>query len=124
VVIGGAIQYDNWMSEARDFVKKNEEALARMPVAYFFTCMVLSKPLDKADSKADGYAKKLEAVSQRVTPVAVGRFAGVLDYSRMNLRTRIASKILYTMLRVEAGDYRDWEAINSWVNELHPEMTR
>lgn len=124
VVIGGAIQYDNWMSEARDFVTRNEDALSRMPVAYFFTCMVLSKPSDKADSKADGYAKKLEAVSQRVTPVAVGRFAGVLDYGRMNLRTRIASKILYTMLRVGPGDYRDWKAIKSWVNELHPEMTR
>jgi len=124
VVIGGAIQYDNWMSEARDFVKKNEEALARMPVAYFFTCMVLSKPSDNADSKADGYAQKLEALSSRVAPISVGRFAGVLDYGRMNLRTRIASKIPYKILRVEPGDYRNWEAIDSWVNDLHLEMTR
>ena len=124
VVIGGAIQYDTWMSEARDFVRRNEEALARMPVAYFFTCMVLSKPSDKADSKADRYAQKLAAVSRRVVPISVGRFPGVLDYSRMNLRTRIASKILYKILRVEPGDYRNWKAINSWVNDLHPRMTR
>ena len=118
VVIGGAIQYENWMSEARDFVTRNEAVLSTIHVAYFFTCAALSDPSPKAIDKANGYADKLEAVSHRVNPVSIGRFAGVLDYNRMNLRTRIGLRVIFTVMGVNEGDYRDWNAINAWSDSI------
>lgn len=118
VVIGGAIQYDNWMSEARDFVTSNEDVLATIPVAYFFTCGTLSDTSPKAIDKANGYANKLETVSQRVNPTSIGQFAGVLDFSRMNLRTRIGLWPIFKIMGASEGDYRDWTAINTWSDSI------
>lgn len=118
VVIGGAIQYENWMSEARDFVTRNEDILSAIPVAYFFTCAALADSSAEATDKANGYAGKLEAISQRVNPVSIGRFAGVLDYSRMNLRTRVGLRVIFTVMGVRDGDYRDWNAVNSWSSSI------
>jgi menaquinone-dependent protoporphyrinogen oxidase len=85
VVIGGAIHYDKWMSEARHFVTANEDMLSTLPVAYFFTCGILAEGSEKAENKALRYAGKLEALSDQIKPVSIGRFAGALDYGKMNL---------------------------------------
>ncbi len=120
VIIGGAIQFDKWMSEATNFVEQHEDALSRIPVSYFFTCMTLSEVSAKANTKADGYAKKVAATSKTVEPLGVGRFAGVLDYERMSFATMLASKVIYTVLGVEEGDYRDWDAIGGWAQFVTP----
>ncbi|MFQ5554439.1 MAG: flavodoxin domain-containing protein [Acidimicrobiia bacterium] len=123
VVVGGAIQYDNWMSEARDFVRANEDVLSKLPVAYFFTCGELARPSEKAEKKTLGYARKLENLSHRITPVSVGRVAGGLEASRMNLRTRFALRIVFAAMGAREGDYRDWDAIHSWGDRVL-ELTR
>ena len=115
VVIGGAIHYDKWMSEARHFVTANEDMLSTLPVAYFFTCGILAEGSEKAENKALRYAGKLEALSDQIKPVSIGRFAGALDYGKMNLLTRIAWKIVFTVVfRAREGDHRDWDAISAW----------
>lgn len=117
-VIGGAIQYDRWMSEANEFVHIHEAVLSEMPVAYFLTCMTLSRRSAGAEAKAAGYADKLRATSAVVDPVDVGRFAGVVDYGRMSWPTRIAARLIFTVMGVREGDYRDWDAIRAWAGEV------
>lgn len=51
-------------------------------------------------------------------PVAVGRFAGVLDFSKAPLPTRILLRFLSIATWVGEGDYRDWKAIRAWAQEL------
>lgn len=118
VIIGGAIQFDKWMSEATDFVRQHEAILSQIPVSYFFTCMTLSEVSAKANTKADGYAEKVAATSKAVKPLSVGQFAGVLDYGRMALATLLASKAVYSILGVKQGDYRDWDAISAWTRSV------
>lgn len=119
VVIGGAIHYDKWMSEARHFVTANEDMLSTLPVAYFFTCGILAEGSEKVENKALRYAGKLEVLSDQVKPVSIGRFAGVLDYGRMNLFTRIVWKIVFTVVfRAREGDYRNWDAISAWAESV------
>lgn len=116
VVLGSAIQYGRWMSEARAFVTAHQDTLGKLPVAYFFTCLALSKPSEKAEHEAMAYAAKLESLSAQIKPVSIGRFAGVLDYSKMALPMRLVSRLIYTIMRVHEGDYRDWDAIRSWAD--------
>lgn len=124
VIIGAPIHYDNWMSEARDFVIGNEAALSNVPVAYFFTCGTLFEPTAKNRSKAQHYADKLENLSERVAPISIGQFGGVFAYSRMNLRTRLALKIPFTLMGVSEGDYRNWDTIRAWTEALPAPTTR
>ena len=54
VFIGSAIRYDHWMSVARKFVKHHQYTLSTVPVAYFFTCLTLSKITVKSQKQAMG----------------------------------------------------------------------
>ena len=118
VIIGSAIQYDNWMPVAREFIIKNENQLAKHTVAYFFTCLTLSEKSEKANDQANGYANKLYSLSLVVKPVSVKGFAGVLDYSKMSYGARMVAKVLFLFLGVKEGDYRDWSAIRLWSEKL------
>ncbi len=119
VIIGSPIRYDKWMSEAKDFVKANQKNLQQLPVAYFFTCLVLHKLNQKGDLEAKKYSEKLQALVPRVKPVSIKGFAGVLDYSNMGFFSRLIMKVILYKKGVKEGDYRDWDAIRSWAKNIH-----
>jgi len=118
IIIGSPIQYDTWMQEAKVFVEKNQEVLAQKSVAYFFTCLTLSKKSEKARQQAQGYANALLALNSKVVPESIGQFAGVLDYSKFSFAFRLLAYGMFSILGVKEGDYRDWNAIKKWSNSL------
>jgi menaquinone-dependent protoporphyrinogen oxidase len=118
IIIGSPIIYDNWMPEVRELVKNNQDILKNMPVAYFMTCMALSSKEEKAMQQAIEYSDKLCALVPQVKPVSVGRFAGVLDYSKIPFIKRILAKAAMAMHNVEEGDYRDSNAIRTWAKNI------
>jgi menaquinone-dependent protoporphyrinogen oxidase len=117
VIIGTPIHKGNWMSEGKKFMKANKKILQQLPVAYFFTCLVLHKENPKGDIEAKEYSDKLQALVPQVKPVNVGGFAGVLDYSDMGFFNRLALKIILSKKGVKEGDYRDWDAIHAWAKD-------
>lgn len=119
IIIGSAIQYDNWMPEARAFVISNRKILAQLSIAFFFTCLTLSKKTDKTEKKANLYSETLYALAPEVKPISIGRFAGVLNYAKMSLVSRVFAKGLFTIIGVKEGDYRDWNAIGDWTKSLN-----
>jgi menaquinone-dependent protoporphyrinogen oxidase len=56
-------------------------------------------------------------------PVSIGRFAGVLDFSKMSFLTRLIFKTVSTVTGVREGDYRDWDAIRSWAQSIHVKLS-
>jgi len=118
IIIGSAIQYDKWMPEARNFVIANRKELEEIPVAFFFTCLVLSKKTEKARLQAKGYSDNLKSLVTEIKPTSVGQFAGVLDYSKMSFGQRILAKGLFAIIGVKEGDYRDWKKIKKWTEKL------
>ncbi len=118
VIIGSAIQYEDWMPEATEFVKNNQNILKNMPVAYFITCMALSRKEEGAMQQAIEYSDKLCAFVPQVKPISVGRFAGVLDYSKIPFLKRLMVKGVMAINKIKEGDYRDWEAIRSWTKSI------
>lgn len=123
VIIGSPIQYDRWRPEAIGFILANEKILADMPVAYYFTCLTLAHPSDKAKKQAQGYADKLGTLSSDIKPVSIGQFAGVLDKSKMPLFYRFMFAGLTAVTRIKQGDYRDWQAIHSWAQKTVSKFT-
>ena len=117
VIIGSSIQYDRWMPEAAELVKANQKILQQLPVAYFFTCLVLHKLNTKGDLKAKKYSDKLQALVPQVKPVSIGGFVGVLDYSKMGFFSRLLMKVILFNKGVKEGDYRDWDAIRAWAKD-------
>ncbi len=118
VIIGSPILYENWMPEAREFVKNNQNILKNMPVSYFITCMAMSRKEEAGLQQAIEYSDKLIALVPQVKPISVGRFAGVLDYSKIPFFTSILVKVVMASHKVKEGDYRDWNAIRSWAKSI------
>jgi len=118
VVVGSAIQYDRWMPEARQFVATHQDTLSKLPVAFFFTCLTLSKKTPKSNRQAMGYAEKLKALLSHSKPLSIGRFAGVLNYSKMPFVFRLVARVFLSILGVREGDHRDWNAIRSWAENV------
>jgi menaquinone-dependent protoporphyrinogen IX oxidase len=118
IIIGSAIQYDKWMTEAKDFIIKNKIELSTKSVSFFLVCLFLSKKTDKATIKANNYANEIENLVPQVKVNNFGKFAGVLDYSKMSFVQRILAKGIFAIVGVKEGDYRDWNSIKKWSENI------
>jgi len=118
VIIGSATRSSSWWPEAIEFVERNKEELSRKPVAYFLTCLALYKDTDESRRVARGYMDPVLKAVPDVKPVDMGFFAGVLDYSKLNLVYRMVMKSKMKKRGVPEGDFRDWNAIRSWAKGL------
>ncbi len=118
VVIGSAIRYDKWMPEATEFVTKHGAELQSRPVAFFFACLTLASKSDGATLQAQGYADKLRDGFPNIHPVDVKGFAGALDISKFKIYLRPLVRAAFFFLGVGEGDYRQWNMIEAWANNL------
>jgi menaquinone-dependent protoporphyrinogen oxidase len=141
VVVGGPMIL-GWHREARAFLKEYQEALQRVPVAYFMVALSLTEyageeysgtriyqdaRLAKTPGDPDGlvfkeritsvpnYAQPALESAPEVTPVSIGFFGGALDYARLNLFQRLFVRLA---IGAEEGDFRNWHAIHEWATEL------
>ena len=122
VVIGSAIRSDQWLSETSDFVYRNRDVLSRLPVAYFLSCLTLSKPTEENRKKALGFLQPVHREVPEVRPVDTGLFGGVLDYDKLSFMVRMVMKVKMKDKGVAEGDYRDWESIRSWARGVAPSL--
>ena len=123
VVAGSAIQNKQWLPEARQFMRTRQSALAQMPFAAFLVCMTLA--MKNADKYREFAADFLQPVRALVKPVSEGLFAGALDISKVpsaSDRFKFRLSILFGVW--SEGDHRDWKAIVSWAENIHPLLMR
>jgi menaquinone-dependent protoporphyrinogen oxidase len=118
VVIGSGIRAGRLYGEAVKFVEKHRSALAELPVAYFVVCLTMAEPTEENCEAVDAYLDPLREAVPEVAPVNVGLFAGALDYNKLSLPL----KMIMRMMDSEAGDFRDWDAIRAWAEELHSDL--
>jgi menaquinone-dependent protoporphyrinogen oxidase len=111
VIIGSPIHSGQWLPEATTFVDTHKITLRNMPVACFVLAMRLR---DKTEETRNSIAAILNPVRMTINPVSIGLFAGVMNYSKLSsiLRLQAQTKGL------PEGDFRDWDAIRKWANEL------
>jgi menaquinone-dependent protoporphyrinogen IX oxidase len=135
-VVIGAPMILGWYRSARKFIRKHQQALAGIPVAYFCSAMTLTVPdgwqykslpvfVDPALAKprthrisikenythSENYLKPILKAAPGVTPVSVAFFGGRLEYFRLKLL-----QVLFVMVIVGAQpvDLRNWSAIREW----------
>ncbi|KPK22371.1 MAG: hypothetical protein AMK69_19995 [Nitrospira bacterium SG8_3] len=116
VVVGSAIRRSKWLPEAVEFVEENRDFLKEVPVAYFLTCLALSRNTEETRLKAKAYLDPVFKAVPQVQPVNTGLFAGVLDYSKLSWGMRMVMRRKMDKFGVKEGDYRDWDAIGAWTS--------
>ncbi len=113
VVLGSSIRAGRWLPEALKFLETHREALSRIPVAYFTTCLTMVTDTDDSRRTVLAYMEPVRQLAPEIKPVGLGLFAGSLDPQRPS------------MIRVKQlpqGDYRNWDAIEAWAKEIRPAL--
>lgn len=105
VVLGGALYMGHWHRDALAFLKRNEHALAHMPLAVF-----AMGPKTLADADVASAQAQLDhaLASSPLEPASVAIFGGVVDPSRLH----------FPLNRMPASDARDWDAIGAWARQV------
>lgn len=122
VVIGSAIHSGKWMPEATAFVERNQTALRRIPTAVFQVCMMLATHNEQFQRMAPEW---FAPIRSKIQPVAEGSFAGALwpaQYAKLS--EKLGLHIFLAVIKLKAGDYRDWDAIQTWAECLLPMLYR
>ena len=103
VVVGGAIYNGRWHTSAHRFLKRHRRELARIPVAVFG----MGPRRDEAEAWTRSRSQLDRALARRgwLRPVTVTVFGGVDPKPKRDQPPR---------------DLRDWNAIDSWADELTP----
>ena len=143
-IIVGAPMIMGWHKAAQGFLKAQQPALSKVPVAYFVTCISLTQPdsavvlgvpvtldptlakppkhpghpsLRERYSSGANYLGPILKAAPQVRPVNVGFFAGNVAYYRLNLFQKLFAMLL---TGGRAGDFRNWDAIQAWAKDVRP----
>ena len=118
VVIGSAVHSGKWLPEAMEFIERNQNSLRRIPTAIFQVCMMLATSNEQYKRMVPDWLAPLRT---QIKPVAEGSFAGALwpsQYSKVS--EKLGLRIFLASIKLKAGDYRNWDAIRAWAENLHP----
>ncbi|MCP3874526.1 MAG: hypothetical protein GY699_15395 [Desulfobacteraceae bacterium] len=116
-VIGSAVKSASWYPNAIAFVKENQNDLKHIPVAYFLTCLALYYDTPETQELAKSYFNPVLNAVPQVKPKEIQSFAGMLDYSKMNMIFRMVMKSKMKKQRIPEGDFRDFNKIESWAEK-------
>jgi menaquinone-dependent protoporphyrinogen oxidase len=119
-VIGSAVYRRHWLPAATDFVRRNRELLASRPVWLFST-----GPLRSSASAAlphDAEPEEILEFIRAIRPRDAHVFPGRLDPSRLDVMDRLRRARPTERSALPAGDYRDWRAVDAWVELIAEEL--
>jgi menaquinone-dependent protoporphyrinogen oxidase len=109
VVLGSAVYVGNWMKPAREFIEDHQHELAGRPT-WLFSSGPIGDPPKPDERTAVRVADLVEMTGAREHRL----FRGRLDMSRLGVVQRIVARAVHA----GQGDYRDWDAIQSWATEI------
>ncbi|HVU10111.1 MAG TPA: flavodoxin domain-containing protein [Phototrophicaceae bacterium] len=114
IVVGSPIRDRQWLPEVSDFIDAYHERLSQLPVAYFTVCKTLREDTLEHRQIVWDYCQPLLHDFADVHPIAVGMFAGEVDYRKLPLLTVVKARLS----NIPAGDWRCWTKIEAWAHDL------
>ena len=113
VILGSAVYAGNWLKEAADFLEKFKQDLALRPV-WLFSAGPTGKGDPVEQMKGWRFPEALKPLADSIHPRDIAFFHGTLDMDKL----RFAEKLIVRALKAPAGDFRDWEMINTWADGI------
>jgi menaquinone-dependent protoporphyrinogen oxidase len=119
VVLGSAAYIGQWRKEAARFLKDNTNTLAEKP-----TWLFSSGPTGEGDAvelmKGWRYPGGLQQSIDRIKPRDITVFHGKLNSEKMSF----LEKWMIKNVKSPLGDFRDWEAITRWAENIAEELKK
>jgi menaquinone-dependent protoporphyrinogen oxidase len=107
VILGSAIRMGGWLPEAVDFIKRNQQALIKIPTALFTVHMLNTGDDETSRTNRLAYLNPVRPFLGNLEEIY---FAGKMDFSRLSFLDRFVAG----MVKAVETDQRDWDKIHSW----------
>lgn len=114
VVLGSALYTGSWLAPAVELAQRHARVLVAMPVWLFS-----SGPLGPVTGADYEQATQLADLTDLLLPEDHVVFPGALDIEALGFEERMVMR----SVRVEPGDYRDWDAIAAWAGRIADALT-
>lgn len=132
-VIGSALYDDHWMKSATNFVRRNQDTLAKLPV-WIFSSGTLGSSVDDSQRlcpRSRSAPKEIAEFRSTIKPKGHSFFFGALDPNKLGFIDRLKLKWLANRNnapKYPVGEFRDWIEIETWATniarELDPQCVR
>ena len=117
-VLGSAVHGQSWLPPAREFVRDNLDVLGSRPVWIFSVGM----PAALRGPWRGLAPKELQAVENGLPPDlrfrGHGLFSGVVGRDQLPR----SGRVFFRLVGGRFGDFRDWEAVESWAAGIAGEL--
>ncbi|HYI15046.1 MAG TPA: flavodoxin domain-containing protein [Thermomicrobiales bacterium] len=113
VVLGSAIYMGSWLPEAKHLVERFQPQLVALPVWLFS-----SGPLGADEPQPAGDPGQIPGLMEQTQARGHRVFTGKLDRAELGFGERLIT----TMVHAPDGDFRDWEAIRGWADDVAVEL--
>jgi menaquinone-dependent protoporphyrinogen IX oxidase len=112
VVLGSAVYAGRWLEPARQYATDHTAALRQRPV-WLFSSGPIGEPPFPPDEPydADPVSQLIGAREHRVFPGRLHRH--LLGFGE---------RAMVTAMRAPTGDFRDWDAVRSWAEQVADEV--
>lgn len=121
-VIGSAAYMFHWLKEATSFAKKNREILGARPVWLFSSGPVGTDLVDEEgnDVLESSRPKEFDELHEMLRPEDEHVFFGAWDPDAppKGMAERMFRMMPVSKEVLPAGDFRDWDAIDAWADEI------
>jgi menaquinone-dependent protoporphyrinogen IX oxidase len=114
VVLASAVYAGRWLEPARHYAAEHAAALRARPV-WLLSSGPIGEPPFPPDEPHDA-----EPMRSLVGARAHRVFPGRLDKHLLG----IGERAMVTAMRAPVGDFRDWDALRDWAEEIAEEMAR
>ena len=112
IVLGSAVYVGRWLEPAREYASEHVAHLRHRPVWLFSSGPVGEPSVPPVEPHDAAPLLQLTgALGHRVFP-------GRLEKSRLSFGERA----MVTAMRAPVGDFRDWDAVRSWADEIAAEL--
>jgi menaquinone-dependent protoporphyrinogen oxidase len=113
VLLGSAVYAGHWLPAGRDLVERETSTLSSRPT-WLFSSGPIGDPPKPEEEPVD-----VDALMKAIGPREHRVFAGKLDRGNLGFAERAITRAL----RAPEGDFRDWDAISAWAQQIARELT-
>ncbi|KGN42994.1 flavodoxin domain-containing protein [Knoellia aerolata] len=128
VVLGGAAYMFHWLKPAVRFARKHRDELTTKPVWLFSSGPLGTDRVDKdgKDVLESTRPKEFDELTTLIRPRGEQVFFGAYDPedAPIGLGERLTRHLPAAREGIPAGDFRDWDAIGAWAEEIASDIER
>jgi len=114
VVLGSALYVGKWQKGAETFLRANEKSLADRPV-WLFSSGPTGEGYPVQLVEGQRLPAALQPVVDRIRPRDIAVFHGNINPDKLSFIEKFAIK---SIVKKPFGDFRDWEMIVTWANQI------